>query len=70
MPKMRETARLRDCANERPNIITTTASERKVDCYLHGMRPEEKVVSDFPQVLKTDFSLAVILLFHAIADTS
>jgi hypothetical protein len=45
MPKMRKTLRLRNCAGERSNIITTTASEREVDCYLHGMRPEEKVVN-------------------------
>jgi hypothetical protein len=45
MPEVWKTLGLRDCVGERSNIITTTYSECEADCHLHGMFPEEKVVS-------------------------
>jgi hypothetical protein len=45
MPEVWKTIGLCDRVGERSNIITATCSECEADCYLHGMFPEEKVVS-------------------------
>jgi hypothetical protein len=54
MPEVWKTLGLRDCVGERSNIITATYSECEADCHLHGMFPEEKVVSGSNWLRKTD----------------